>query len=753
MSAIGLALAVGAVAVAILAVVDFQVSEERARRHVAGQAARAAGALADEVATLRNVADDTARTPGLAAGLVSPGPCNLTYKPLPVLGDGHLDIVAADGRIFCSSDPEAVPGGLTHAGAAWLDAVRRSPEVAVSVQDHDPVMAVPALIVAAAVRDGAGATVGFIAAFHPLAPIPAALAAAGADRGRDVTIFTISDRQGAPLASSSGGRPAVQAAAPVELLGWTVSAGMAPAAIRHEAWAAIIRHTGTGVAALVLIVATAMLIRRRIARPLLRLRGQVQRATHDPTAGPVEVHGPAEVAGLAEEVNEMLAARAEHHAELAHRAMHDTLTGLPNRAVLTDRLHHAHQRAERSETRIAVLFVDIDNFKAVNDSLGHEAGDQILVAVAGRLMDAVRVGDTVVRFAGDEFVLICEGLTTPDEAVIVASRIEAAMAEPFIVAGEPVSAGVSIGVAHGTPDAAPDQLLRDADVALYQAKARGRGRHAVYDDGLRQQMATRADRQQALTRALERDELDVVYQPQYDLRTGAVVAVEALVRWAPPDRGDIPRDWFLPIAEDTGLIIPIGDFVLDRACRQAAAWHDAGRRLRVSVNLSLRQLCRPGLTDVVERTLATTGIDPAGLCFEISERTLAPAGAAADALERLAAMGLRISVDDFGSGQLSLPNLQRIPADEVKIDGVFLHALGRTADAATLLRAMTAAAHALGLDAVVEGVERPEQLAEAVAQGCDFAQGRLLCRPTPADELPLLLERPPSLPFPHDLRL
>jgi EAL domain-containing protein (putative c-di-GMP-specific phosphodiesterase class I) len=266
-------------------------------------------------------------------------------------------------------------------------------------------------------------------------------------------------------------------------------------------------------------------------------------------------------------------------------------------------------------------------------------------------------------------------------------------------------------------------------------------------------MATRADRQQALTRALERDELDVVYQPQYDLRTGAVVAVEALVRWAPPDRGDIPRDWFLPIAEDTGLIVPIGDFVLDRACRQAAAWHDAGRRLRVSVNLSLRQLCRPGLADVVERTLAATGLDPASLCFEISERALAPIGATADAMERLAAIGVRISVDDFGSGQLSLPNLQRIPADEVKIDGVFLHALGRTAAAATLLRAMTSAAHALGLDTVVEGVERPEQLAEAVGQGCDFAQGRLLCRPAPPDELLLLLDRPPSLPFPHHLTL
>lgn len=752
MSVIGLALAVGVVAVAALALVDLQVSEERARRHVSGQAARAAGALADEVATLRKMADETARTPGLAAGLVSPGPCNLTYNPLPVLGDGHLDIVAADGRIFCSSDPAAVPGGLTHAGAAWLDAARRVPDVPVAVRDHDPVVALPVLVVAAAIRDGAGAPVGFVAAFHPLAPIPTALAAAAPNGGRDVS-FTISDGDGAPLATSAGGRPGLQAASPVELLGWTIHAGMARSAILHEAWAAVVRQTGTGAAVLVLIIGTAMLIRRRIARALLRLRRQVQRATHDLSAGPVEVYGPAEVAGLAEEVNEMLAARAEHHAELAHRAMHDALTGLPNRAVLTDRLAHAHQRAERSETRIAVLFVDIDNFKAVNDSLGHEAGDQILVAVANRLIDAVRVGDTVVRFAGDEFVLICEGLTTPDEAVIVASRIEAAMAEPFVVAGEPVSAGVSIGVAHGTPDTAPDQLLRDADVALYQAKARGRGRHAVYDDGLRQQMATRADRQQALTRALERDELDVVYQPQYDLRTGAVVAVEALVRWAPPDRGDIPRDWFLPIAEETGLIVPIGDFVLDRACRQAAVWHDAGRRLRVSVNLSLRQLCRPGLADVVERTLATTGIDPASLCFEISERTLAPAGAAAGAVERLAAMGLRISVDDFGSGQLSLPNLQRIPADEVKIDGVFLHALGRTAAAATLLRAMTAAAHALGLDTVAEGVERPEQLAEAVGQGADIAQGRLLCRPTPAGELPLLLERPPSLPFPHDLRL
>ena len=727
-------LAVLVACVAVLAVFDLNGAERRARSRLATQAEGAAGALQGDVATLEQALTDTARAPGLTAVLSSRVPCQLAYADLPVLGHGRLDVVAADGQVVCTSQEGAPPS--SHTDAPWLATVRGSAGVIVDTGYRDPVMDTPVLVIAAPVIDSAGAFAGAAVAVHPLAPIAPGLVKA---HGGAEVDFALSDRRGAVLSASPGAREGIAAASTVDPLGWKIQARLPSSSVRHDAWVSLARQAAAGVTVLLLMALSAALIRRRIVRPLIRLRKEVERAGRDLGPGTVAVEGPVEVTGLADEVNEMLAARAEHEAELTHRALHDVLTGLPNRTMLVDRLRHAHQQAERSQNPIALLFVDVDNFKLINDSLGHEAGDQVLVAVADRLVEAVRVGDTVVRFAGDEFVVICEGLATPDEAVVIAARIEAAMADPFTVAAEQVPLGVSIGVAHGGAGTTPDSLLRDADVALYHAKERGRGGHAVYDDTLRQQLAARLERQNDLSGALERHQLDVVYQPQYDLRTGAMVAVEALVRWTHPERGDIPRDWFMPIAEDSGLIVPIGDFVIEQASRQAAAWAAAGHSLRVSVNLSFRQLCRPGLAGVVAGILADARLEPGRLCFEITEQTLSHDGAATDAVERLAALGVWITVDDFGTGQLSLPRLQRLPVHELKIDRVFLHALGRSESATTLLRAMTAAAHALGLATAIDGVEQPEQLNEATHLGCHRAQGRLLGRAVPAEDIQRLV--------------
>jgi diguanylate cyclase (GGDEF)-like protein len=726
-------------AVGAAAVVDVQMAEDRARVRLETQARQAATALDGELAALAKATTDTAATPGIAAGLVGTAPCNLTYNALPVLGAGQLDIVTADGRVACTSR-HGDQSAFTHAGAGWLQTVGDSTGASLTTGYRDPLMSTPVLVIAAPVRD-AGVVVGAVAALHPLAPIAGRLSSEAVGGRAD---FSISAGDGVRLTTSGGDQATLVQRQGLKSQDWQVEAHVPLSSVRADALVALVRQIGAGLVAVLFMTAGAVFIRRRIARPLDRLRREVKRAGQDVNAVALDVKGPAEVAGLAAEVNEMLAARAEHHAELAHRAAHDALTGLPNRAVLTDLLAQAQARAERTHTPLAVLFLDVDNFKMINDSFGHDAGDQILVGIADRLVGAVRAGDTVIRFAGDEFVVICDGLPDADEAVVIAGRIEAAMAEPFHVGDEAISAAVSIGVAHGNPEGRPDDLLRDADLALYQAKARGRGRHAVYDESLRRQMASRLERQRDLAGALERQEIAVVYQPQYDLRTGSVVSVEALVRWAPPERGDIPRDWFLPIAEESGLIVPIGDFVLERACHQVAAWAVTSPELRVSVNLLLRQLCRPGLTDVVARILADAGLSPDRLCFEITERTLLHEGAVVGAVEGLAALGVRISVDDYGTGPMSLSRLQRIPAAEIKVDRAFLHALGRSAHASALLRAMVAAAQALGRTTALKGLERAEQFEQARLLGCDLAQGHLLARPGPAEATELLLSEPLS---------
>jgi diguanylate cyclase (GGDEF)-like protein len=432
-------------------------------------------------------------------------------------------------------------------------------------------------------------------------------------------------------------------------------------------------------------------------------------------------------------------------AQLIHQTLHDPLTGLANRVLLSDRLSHALARLSRQLHPMAVLFVDVDNFKVINDSLGHDRGDHILVQFAERLAKAVRIGDTVARFGGDEFVVLCEQLVGNGEALAIAERVRQLAAVPIEIDGRVLIVTASVGIAiTRSPGAAPADLLRDADAAMYQAKLAGRDRSVIFADSMRARAVIRLDTELALRRAIAQDELRLHYQPIVNIKSGRTEGVEALVRWQHPTRGLIYPDQFISIAEETGLIIPLGEWVLGEACRQMHTWHlkhDQLADLSVSVNLSGHQLTRPEFTRVVAEVLSGTGLAAGNLTLEITESVLmADAEAAVKVLRALKALGVQLSVDDFGTGYSSLSYLRKFPVDALKIDKSFVDGLGIEAEDSAIVHAIINLAHTLKLKTVAEGTETAKQLTALTDLGCDQAQGYFLSRPkAPADLVDALL--------------
>jgi Amt family ammonium transporter len=432
-----------------------------------------------------------------------------------------------------------------------------------------------------------------------------------------------------------------------------------------------------------------------------------------------------------------ITARAEAQRALKHQALHDTLTGLPNRVLLEDRIDQALARARRHDGRVAVLLLDLDEFKLVNDGLGHVAGDELLVAVTRRLSGCVRPGDTVARFGGDEFVIVSE-VASAEAATQLGARVINALQTPFAVQGMEIFVTTSIGVVVADRDADSDALLRDADAAMYRAKERGRSRMVLFDDELRDRAASKLQSTTALRRALERGELRVFYQPIVAVDDGRPLAVEALLRWQHPERGLVSPAEFIPLAEDTGMIVPMGRWVLEEALRQRACWETELPDLpplRLSVNLSARQLSEPKLVDDITAALTAHATDPSSLILEVTESVVMGGLDSLSTLNAIHDLGVALHVDDFGTGYSSLAYLKTLPVDALKIDRAFVNGLETDVDDQAIVTAVIALARALSLGLVAEGVETEAQLRVLRELHCDDAQGYLFARPMPYVEL------------------
>jgi diguanylate cyclase (GGDEF)-like protein/PAS domain S-box-containing protein len=428
---------------------------------------------------------------------------------------------------------------------------------------------------------------------------------------------------------------------------------------------------------------------------------------------------------------------------LAGRAARDPLTGLPTRALFLDRLDAVLARLERHPGLVAVLVLDLDRFAQAAERVGVDAADGVLVAVAGRLRGVLRPSDTVARLGSDEFAVLCQDLRDGRDAVRLAERIAAGLETPFAVGGAELTLAASVGIAlAGSHRRRAGHLLRDAETAMHRAKRQEGTSYELYDEAVRARLTERLRTEAALRAALDRGELRVAYQPIVSLREGRVVAVEALARWERPGDGQLRPAEFVPAAEETGLIVTVGGWVLDEACRQAARWDGTGGRVapRVHVNLSERQFAEPHLVDRVRAALSGSGIDPARLCLEVNEHALAgQPGTAAATCEQLAALGVGLAVDDFGTGCSSLAGLRQLPLAALKIDRSFVTGLDGEPPDDAVATAVVGLAHNLGLTVVAEGVETRRQLARLDALGCDLAQGHLFAAPEPGGRLGELL--------------
>jgi diguanylate cyclase (GGDEF)-like protein len=733
-----------------LAAVTMRDAETQAQADSTFQAGLATDAIADALAQGETAMVGLSHGFTVAALEVDPSKCQLTFADLGVFPAGHIDLVLPDGRVPCSSIVErGAPPGATHAGAAWLTSARAARSPGVSAAFIDRLTGERAVAITAPVTGAASAPDAFAVLVLPLAGLEQGLGKIYG--GPQHFTFTVRTKGGRLLAGSAttASNDVIVGRHSVPGVGWKLSAQQPRDLALAPTRTAFLRLAGLATAAFVLLLVLLVAVNRRIGHPLRRLTAAAAQAARQVTPDPVPEVGPTEVRGLAREFNTMIAAHAAYESQLTHHALHDPLTGLPNRALFLDRIAQSLHASDDAPPCVAVLSVDLDRFKLVNASLGYRTGDDILVAAASRLVDVLDPTDTLARSGGDGFVICRPNAAESHADEGLATQVMTALAEPFTVAGTNVALTASVGIARGRRGVSPEDLVRDADTAMYSAKDAGGGRYRLIDDELRARSSERLTLEADLRSALANGELHVEYQPVVNLLTGQISGAEALLRWTHPTRGPVSPVDFIPVAEGAGLIGPIGQFVLEQACRQTAAWNAAGHRLRVAVNVSGLQLHDPGFVASVAAVLHLTGIAAEQLCLELTETTLMDdAMRASDVLRELKDIGVDLSVDDFGTGYSSLAYLKRFPVDELKVDRSFVSNLGSEGQDHTLVAAMVAMGHALGLYVVAEGVETHTQMATLLTLGCRTAQGYLFAKPQPAERVTALL----TTGLPEELR-
>jgi diguanylate cyclase (GGDEF)-like protein len=493
---------------------------------------------------------------------------------------------------------------------------------------------------------------------------------------------------------------------------------------------------------LVLGMALSWRLSRRLSRPLVEMNGAARQFAAGNLTHRLIVHSNDELGELAASLNQM-ASELQHRGEtLARLANYDALTGLPNRCLFQDRLAHALLQAERKQGRLALLFLDLDRFKSINDAFGHSSGDELLRLAAARISGTVRQGDTVARLGGDEFTVLLEGLPSAEHGAMVAEKILRALEQPFVLGGRETFVSASIGITLFPDDAADAAgLLRNADSAMYRAKEQGRANYQFFTAELNRRAQLRHALESSLRGAHMRGEYTLHFQPQVCLASGRLLGAEALLRWRHGERWVPPSD-FIPVLEETGLIVPVGAWVLEQVCEHARRWSEHGLHdLRLAVNLSARQFQQGNLARMIGDALSRTGLPAQRLEVEITESTLLDVKLSSDVMDALQVMGVRLSIDDFGTGYSSLSYLQRFSVNTLKIDRIFVHGVTLDENDATLTAAIIQLAHSLGIAVVAEGVETQAQRQFLAARGCNLMQGFIVTPPLPADAFLAWAER------------
>ena len=745
--------------VAVLVGVTSRSSFDRERAHASAQLAAAAQTTADSFGqdSVRELMTSLAVDPALASG--DPARCSAGLSSLSgTTGAAHIHVLRPDGSEVCSLrasdlDPSPITPGT------WFQQAMGTGELVVTDAAMDPLSGQPAFVAAVALTAGNGSGAVLAAVIYTGVPVlqvpsglPRQLFLVMTDKARTMVVsrsenapYQLGQRvAGTPLATpvsrggsnrdDGNGRSLMLRETAAATYGWPVVAAVPAKAALGPARSQLWRSVGLGGLFAALIVVVGLVLHHRLVRPVRRLHLAIEASRSGTADSRAPVAGPVELARVAAAYNALIGEREALEHDLRHRATHDPLTGLPNRRALSTRLAGVLEDS-LAPPMVAVLFIDLDRFKLVNDSHGHAVGDRLLVALGARLAESLP-NCVVARFGGDEFVILATDVPGELEARLLAERVGDVLRQPFRVDGQEMWLSGSVGIALPNEGEDAEDLIRNADTAMYRAKASGSDRVALFDSEMRAWSVGLLSTERDLHRALDVGQFELHYQPVISVDGGRILGVEALLRWRHPERGLVLPADFVPVAEQTRLIVPIGAWVLDEVCRQVVAWREAGLHIPVAVNLAAQQLAHADLAETIAGMLRARSARPDEVSVEITESAvLADVEMSRATLSALREQGIRVAVDDFGTGYSSLSYLQRLPVDTVKVDRSFVEPIGRDPRTAAIVSSLIGLSHAIGLSVIAEGVEDEVQLHTLAAMECDCAQGFHLGRPVPADEL------------------